>query len=164
MFLTCLCVTHRNGPLLFFFFFNLFTYLFTFGCSGHSLPRAGTPPPQPRRVGATLRRSARASQRLRWPLPLRSMGSRHTGFSSCGSQALERRLNSCGTRARSLRSMWDPPGPGIEPLSPALAGRLSTTALPGKSLVHCFVDLFPTSQLFPNCAAQLPQNSGHTRK
>ena len=30
---------------------------------------------------------------------LRSTGSRHTGISSCGSQALERRLSSCGARA-----------------------------------------------------------------
>ena len=28
--------------------------------------------------------------------------------------------------------MWDPPGPGIEPVSPALAGRLLTTGPPGK--------------------------------
>ena len=26
-----------------------------------------------------------------------------------------------------LRGMWDPPGPGLEPMSPALAGRLPTT-------------------------------------
>ena len=36
---------------------------------------------------------------LWWLLLLRSTGSRCAGFSSCGSQALERRLNSCGTRA-----------------------------------------------------------------
>ena len=30
---------------------------------------------------------------------LQSMGCRHTGFSSCGSQALEHKLSSCGTRA-----------------------------------------------------------------
>ena len=36
---------------------------------------------------------------VRWLLLLRSMGSRRTGFSSCGSQALERRLSSCGARA-----------------------------------------------------------------
>ena len=36
---------------------------------------------------------------LRWLLLLRSTGSRHVGFSSCGSQALERRLSSCGARA-----------------------------------------------------------------
>ena len=28
--------------------------------------------------------------------------------------------------------MWDPPGPGHEPVSPALAGGFSTTAPPGK--------------------------------
>ena len=43
-----------------------------------------------------------------------------------------RRLSSCGSRAQSLRGMWDPPRPGLEPVSPALAGRLSTTAPPGK--------------------------------
>ena len=36
---------------------------------------------------------------LQWPLLLRSMGSRHAGFSSCGSRALERRLSSCGAWA-----------------------------------------------------------------
>ena len=30
--------------------------------------------------------------------------------------------------------MWDPPGPGIEPMSPALAGRFLTTEPPGNSL------------------------------
>ena len=30
--------------------------------------------------------------------------------------------------------MWDPPRPGLEPVSPALAGGLSTTAPPGKPL------------------------------
>ena len=42
------------------------------------------------------------------------------------------RLSSCGSRAQSLHGMWDPPRPGLEPASPALAGRLSTTAPPGK--------------------------------
>ena len=43
-----------------------------------------------------------------------------------------RRLSSCGSRAQSLRSMWDLPRTGLEPVSPALAGRPSTTAPPGK--------------------------------
>ena len=34
-----------------------------------------------------------------WLLLLQSAGSRHTGFSSCGSRALERRLSSCGAGA-----------------------------------------------------------------
>ena len=43
-----------------------------------------------------------------------------------------RRLSSCGPRAQLLRGMWDPPRPGLEPVSPALAGRFWTTAPPGK--------------------------------
>ena len=45
-----------------------------------------------------------------------------------------RRLSSCGSRTQLLRGMWDLPRPGLEPVSPALAGRLSTTAPPGKPL------------------------------
>ena len=50
-----------------------------------------------------------------------------------------RRLNNCGSRAQSLRGMWDPPRPGLEPVSPALAGRLSTTAPPGKPQEGIFI-------------------------
>ena len=42
------------------------------------------------------------------------------------------RLSSCGSRAQLLCSMWDLPRPGLEPVSPALAGRFSTTVPPGK--------------------------------
>ena len=42
------------------------------------------------------------------------------------------RLSSCGSRAQLLRGMWDPPRPGLKPVSPALAGRFSTTVPPGK--------------------------------
>ena len=42
------------------------------------------------------------------------------------------RLSSCGSQAQLLCGMWDPPRPGLEPVSPALAGRFSTTAPPGK--------------------------------
>ena len=43
-----------------------------------------------------------------------------------------RRLSNRGSRAQLLRGMWDPPRPGLEPVSPALAGGFSTTAPPGK--------------------------------
>ena len=43
-----------------------------------------------------------------------------------------RRLSNCGSRAQLLRGVWDLPRPGLEPMSPALAGRFSTTAPPGK--------------------------------
>ena len=48
------------------------------------------------------------------------------GLSSCGSRAPGHRLNSCSMRALLLPSMWDLPGPGIEPVSPALAGGFLT--------------------------------------
>ena len=38
------------------------------------------------------------------------------------------RLSSCGSRAQLLRGMWDLPRPGLEPASPALAGRLNHCA------------------------------------
>ena len=64
------------------------------------------------------------------------------GLSSCGSWALERRLSSCGARAELLHGMWDLPGPGLEPVSPASVGGLPTTAPPGKPtivfLILCF--------------------------
>ena len=75
---------------------------------------------------------------LQWLLLLRSMVSRRVGFSSCGSRALERRLSSCGARAYLLRGMWDLPRPGLESVSPALAGGFLTTAPPGKSPVFSF--------------------------
>ena len=48
---------------------------------------------------------------------------------------VERRLSNCGSRAHLLCCMWDLPRPGLEPVSPALAGRFSTTAPPGKPRV-----------------------------
>ena len=61
------------------------------------------------------------------------------GFSCCGARALGARasvvaacgLSSCGARASLLRRMGDLPEPGLEPVSPALAGRFLTTAPPG---------------------------------
>ena len=44
-----------------------------------------------------------------------------------------RRFSSCGSRAQLLHGMWDLPRPGLEPVSPALAGGFLTTAPPGKS-------------------------------
>ena len=54
------------------------------------------------------------------------------GLSSCGSWALEHRLNSRGTLASLLCDMWDPPGSGIEPVTSTMAGGFFTTEPPGK--------------------------------
>ena len=53
-----------------------------------------------------------------------------------------RRLSSCDSRAQLPHGMWDPPRPGLEPVSPTLAGRFSTTAPPGKPHVMCFNSYF----------------------
>ena len=50
--------------------------------------------------------------------------------------------------------MWDLPGPGLEPVSPALAGRFLTTAPPGRSPFACFwvgLSVF----FFLNCKSSL---------
>ena len=43
-----------------------------------------------------------------------------------------------GLVAQWLRGMWDLPGPGFEPMSPALADGFLTTAPPGKPLECLF--------------------------
>ena len=44
-------------------------------------------------------------------------------------------LSSSGTQAWLLCGRWDLPGPGMELMSPALAGRFLSTAPPGKALL-----------------------------
>ena len=148
-----MCLLYRKYCLqvcdYFLFFINLFIY-FIFGCVGSSLLHMGFL--QLRRMGVTLCCSVWASH--------------CGGFSFCRAWALGMwasvvvalRLNSCGTQAQLLRGMWDLPGPGLKPVSPALAGGFLTTAPPGKSqqspffsffIVHVFV-----SQLRNFCLSQ----------
>ena len=51
---------------------------------------------------------------------------------NCSSWAPEHRLNSCGSRPYLRSSTWDLPRPGIEPVSPALAGGFFSKEPPGK--------------------------------
>ena len=44
------------------------------------------------------------------------------------------------SRASLPRSMWNLPGPGIKPMSPALAAGFSTTVPPGKPSLHFYVE------------------------
>ena len=60
------------------------------------------------------------------------------GLSSCDSRAVQCRLSSCGSWAQLFHNMWDLPGPGLEPVSPALAGGFLTTVPPGKSYQSLF--------------------------
>ena len=116
--------------------------LIIFGCVGSLLLHAGFL--QLQRVGgATLRCSARASHCGgfsccgAWAVGMRASVVVAYELSNCGSRVPERRLSSCGAQAQLLRSMWDLPGPGLEPVSPALAGGFLTTAPPGKP--HIFI-------------------------
>ena len=58
-----------------------------------------------------------------------------------GHRLQTRRLSSCGPRAQLLRGMWNLPRLGLEPVSPALAGRFSTTAPPGKPRKYFLMQL-----------------------
>ena len=48
-------------------------------------------------------------------------------------------LSSCAAWALLLRGIWDLPGPGLETVSPAMAGRFLTTASSGKSRKLSFI-------------------------
>ena len=115
-------------------------FFFIFGCFGSPLLRTGFL--QLQQAGATPCCSVQASHcgGLAY-CGAQVLGARASAvaahrLSSCGSWAPERRLSSCGTWAQLLRGMWDLLGPGLEPVSPALAGGLLTTAPPGKSLCN----------------------------
>ena len=96
--------------------FLKFIYLFICGYVGSSFPCKGFL--QLRQAGATLHRGARAS---------------HYRGSLVAEHRLQTRSPSnCSSRAQLLHDMWDLPRPGLEPVSPELAGRFSTTAPPGK--------------------------------
>ena len=98
-------------------FFYYFIYLFTYGCV----------------VSLSFRVRAFSSSGKRGPLFIAVRGPFTIAAPPVAGHRLQtRRLSSCGSQAQLLRGMWDPPRPGLEPASPALAGRLSTTAPPGK--------------------------------
>ena len=112
------------ASVLFFFliatlFIYLFIYLFIFGC-----------------VGSSFHARAFSSCGKQGPLFIAVCRPLTIAASLVAEHRLQTsRLNSCGSRAQSLRGMWDLPRPGLEPVSPALAGRSSTTAPPGKPCI-----------------------------
>ena len=140
-----MCVLNLFTNLSFCFnsLINLFKFLAALGlhCAGFL---------QLRRAGATLHCGVWASHCGVWAshcggfscCRARALGAWASvvaarRLSSCGSRALNRRLSSCGAQAQLLHGVWDLPGPGFEPVSPALAGGFLTTVSPGKSLPIC---------------------------
>ena len=77
-------------------------------------------------------------------------------LSSCGEQASHCGGFSCGAQAQLSCGMWGLPKAEVEPVSPALAGRLSTTRPPGKSIAlilnhsNCTESLFNMSYFSVN--------------
>ena len=111
-------------------FFNLILFIFIFGCvgslllcTGFSLVAASRGYSSLQCVGFSLGGFSCCKARA---LGVRASVVVALGLSSCGSWALEHRLSSCGAGASLLRGMWDLPGPGLEPMSPALAGGFLT--------------------------------------
>ena len=119
-----------------------------FGCVGSLLLHTGFL--QLRGVEATLFCGAQASHCGGFSCcGARAVGARTSvvvahGPSSCGSWAVERRLNSCGAQPQLLHGMWDLPRPGLEPVSPALAGGFLTAVPLGKSLIFEFLIIVAT--------------------
>ena len=56
------------------------------------------------------------------------------------------RLGSCGTWTWLPHGMWNPPGPGIEPVSPCTGRQVLTTEPPGKSSLY--LHLYPSISIF----------------
>ena len=107
--------------------FYLFIYLSIFGCAGSSV-RA--------RALSSCGKWGPLFIAVRGPLFIAVRGPFTIAAPPVAGHRLQtRRLSSRGSRAQPLRGMRDPPRPGLEPVSPALAGRLPTTAPPGKPQV-----------------------------
>ena len=108
--------------LFIYLFLKFYLFIYFYGCVGSSFLHEGFL--QLRQAGATLHHGVRASH--------------YRGFSVAEHRLQTRRLSNCGSRAQLLHGMWDLPRPGLEPVSPALAGRFSTTVPPGKPLIYLF--------------------------
>ena len=116
--------------LFFFFFKYIYIYLFIFGCVGSSV-RA--------RAFSSCGKWGPLFIAVRGPLFIAVHGPLTIAASLVAEHRLQtRRLSNCGSLAQPLRGMWDLPRPGLEPVSPALAGGFSTTAPPGKPCTCLF--------------------------
>ena len=121
-------VNQTWAKLSFFIFYFIFFPILSLCCYIHGLCL------QLQRAEATLQQQSMGFS-LQWFFLLRSKGLQGMrasvvaacGLSSCGPQALEHRLHSCGAQASLPHSMGDAPGSGIEPVFPALTGGLFAT-------------------------------------
>ena len=90
-------------------------------------------------LGPRFRARAPPSRGKRGPPPIPARGPLTIAAPPAAEHRFQtRRPSSRGPRAQPLRGTWDPPRTGPEPAPPALAGRLPTTAPPGKPLFTIF--------------------------
>ena len=113
---------HAQCQMLYYFFFNLFIYLF--------LAVMG--------LRCCIRAFSSCSERWLLFVVVRRL------LIAVASLVAEHRLQARGLQQLWLsgfvaRGMWDLPGPGLEHVSPALAGRFLTTVPPGKSDALFFI-------------------------
>ena len=87
------------------------------------------------------------------------MGSLCVGFSSCSSQALERRLRRCGAGASLLHGTWDLPRSETGSMSPTLVGGFFNTEPPAKCLILLLKELVITVSSFTRTTVSLPKRS-----
>ena len=102
--------------LFFFFFYNFYLFIYLWLC--WVLVSVRGPSPAAAKRGPLF-------IAVRGPLTIAASPVAEHRLQTC-------RLSNCGSRGQLLHGMWGPPRPGLEPASPASAGRLSTTAPPGK--------------------------------
>ena len=140
VFLVSISFISAPSLLYSFFFFYFILFLFIYDCVGSLSFRV--------RAFSSCGKRGPLFIAVRGPLFIAVRGPFTIAAPPVAGHRLQRRrLSSCGSRAQLLRGMWDLPRPGLEPVSPALAGRLSATAPPGKPYILSFTDFGLCSSL-----------------
>ena len=123
----------------YFYYWPLKIFIYLFGWAGSSLLSTGPSSCSERGLlsnwGAQASHCGGLSCCRAWALGIWASVVVVCGLSCCGSQDPEHRLSNLCTQAQLLCNMWNPPGPQVEPTSPALAGGLSATGPPGKPVI-----------------------------
>lgn len=86
----------------------------------------------------------------------KAVGTRAPAVAACG-------LSGCGPRGELLHSTWDPPGPGIEPVSSALTGGVFLSSEPPGKPLNAFETLETTHSFTLSCVKmQIRGGAGFT--
>lgn len=129
----------KQDHILIFLYFKKRTYFFTLGRAGSCHAWAFSSLREQGLLFVLLCSLPGAVASLVAELWLQALASAVAvqGLGSCGPQALECGSGAVAHAALLLRATWKLPGPGINPVTPALTGRFSTTSPPGKTSVSC---------------------------